>query len=63
MRLTDIEPQHVATFLDKIRKDYARSVVLKVWTLLGAILEDAVDDDVLGKNPMRRVPMPKTKLP
>ena len=63
VRLTDIEPQHVATFLDKIRKNYARSVVLKVRSLLGAILGDAVDDDILGKNPMRRVPMPKTKLP
>jgi integrase len=38
-------------------------VVQKVWTLLRAIVEDAVDDDIVGKNPMRRVPMPKTKLP
>ncbi len=37
--------------------------MLKVWTLLQAVLEDAVDSDVLVKNPMRRVPMPKTKLP
>jgi integrase len=64
VRLADIEPQHIATFLDKMRKnDYARSVVLKAWTLLGAILEDACDGEVIPKNPMRRVPMPKTKLP
>jgi integrase len=64
LRLADIEPQYIAAFLDQMRKnDYARSVVLKVWTLLGAVLEDAVDDDMIGKNPMRRVPMPKTRLP
>ena len=38
-------------------------MVQKVWTLLRSILEDAVDDDFIGKNPMRRLPMPKTKLP
>jgi hypothetical protein len=63
VRIRDIEAQHVAALFDKLRRDHTRSVVQKVWTLLRAILEDAVDDDIVGKNPMRRVPMPKTKLP
>jgi len=61
--LTDIDAQHIAIFFDKLRRDHERSVVLKVWTLLRAVLEDATDADILLKNPMRRVPMPKTKLP
>jgi len=63
VRIADIEPQQIAAFFDKLRKDHSRSVVQKVWTLFRSILEDAVDDDIIGKNPMRRVPMPKTKLP
>ena len=63
VRLADIEPQQIAAFFDHLRKNHARSVVQKAWTLLRSIIEDAVDDDILGKNPMRRVPMPKTKLP
>jgi integrase len=63
VRIRDIEPQHIATLFDKLRKDHTRSVVQKVWTSLRSIFEDAVDDDIIGKNPMRRVPMPKTKLP
>ena len=63
VRMADIEPQQIATFFDKLRKKHSRSVVQKVWTLFRFILEDAVDDDIIGKNPMRRVSMPKTKLP
>jgi integrase len=63
VRVADIEPQQIATFFDKLRRNYSRSVVQKVWTLFRSILEDAVDEDLIGKNPMRRVPMPKTKLP
>jgi integrase len=50
-------------FFDRLRERHVRSVVQKVWTLLHAILEDAVDDELIGKIPMRRVPRPKTKLP
>jgi hypothetical protein len=63
MRISDIAPQLIATLFDKLRKDHTRRVVRKVWTLFRSILEDAVDDDIVGKNPMRRVPMPKTRLP
>jgi integrase len=63
VRLADIEPQHIAAFFDQLRNNHARSVVQKVWTLLRAILEDALDDEIVARNPMRRVPMPKTKLP
>jgi integrase len=63
VRVADIDPQQIAAFFDKLRKNHSRSVVQKVWTLFRAILEDAVDYDFIGKNPMRRVPIPKTKLP
>jgi integrase len=46
-----------------MRRAYSRSVVTKCWTLLHSILEDAVDDDIISKNPMRKVGHPKTKLP
>jgi integrase len=59
----DIEPQQIAMFFVRLRERHVRSVVQKVWTLLHAILEDAVDDELIGKIPMRRVPRPKTKLP
>jgi integrase len=63
VRLAEIEPQRIAAFFDKLRANHARSVVRKVWTLLHSILEDAVDDDIIRKDPMRRVPSPKTRLP
>jgi integrase len=63
VRLTDIDPQMVATFFDRIRKDHSRSVTRKLWVMLKAVLESAVDDDFIFKNPMRKVPAPKTKIP
>jgi hypothetical protein len=32
-------------------------------SILKSVLEDAVDDDILTKSPMRKARRPKTKLP
>jgi len=63
VRLRDLTPEHITAFFERLRKTHSRSVIVKLWTLLKSILEDAVDDDIIGKNPMRKVQHPKTKLP
>src|SRR6266851_9753834 len=63
VRLSDIDPPLIAAFFDRVRKQHSRSVVRKLWVMLKAVLEDAVDDDFIFKNPMRKVPAPKTKIP
>lgn len=63
VRVGDIDAPFITAFFEKVRKAHSRSVVLKLWTLLHAMLEDAVDDDIISKNPMRKVERPKTKLP
>jgi integrase len=63
VRLSDMTPEQITTFFEQVRQKHSRSVVTKLWTLLHAVLDDATDDDVISKNPMRRVEYPKTKLP
>jgi integrase len=63
VRLTDLTAENITLFFDRMRRAYSRSVVTKCWTLLHSILEDALDDDIMSKNPMRKVEHPKTKLP
>src|ERR1019366_7625317 len=63
IRLVDLTPETITGFFEKLRHVHTRSVVVKCWTLLKSILESAVDDDLLAKNPMRKVQHPKTKLP
>jgi integrase len=62
VRLADITPELVSAFFERIR-DHERSVVTKNWTMLNAVLEEAVDDDIISKSPMRRLSRPKTRLP
>ena len=61
--LADIDAAMIATFFGKVRQKRTRWVVLKCWTLLKSILEDAVDDEFLQRHPMRKLPRPKTKIP
>jgi integrase len=63
IRLTDLSPEHITAFFEGVRKTHSRSVIVKLWTLLKSILENAVDDDIIAKNPMRKVQHPKTRLP
>ena len=61
--LAEIDAAMIATFFGKLRQKRTRWVVLKCWTLLKSILEDAVDDEFLLRHPMRKLPRPKTKIP
>ena len=61
--LAEITPALIAAFFDGIRKKRSRDVVRKCWSVLKAVLEDAVDEELLGKNPMRKVEPPKTREP
>ena len=63
VRLSDIDAPFITTFFERVRRMHSRSVIMKLWTLLNSVLEDAVDDDIISKNPMRKVERPKTKLP
>src|SRR5215469_13007803 len=62
-RLIDVQPEHIAAFFDKLRREHTKAVVRKCWTMLKSVFEDAVDHDVIQKNPIRKVPHPKTKIP
>lgn len=64
VRITDMSPDVLASFFITLRDEkYSRSVIRKVWTLLKAVLDHATDNDVLLKNPMRKVEYPKTDKP
>ena len=63
VRLSDLTPEYITSTFDAWRKKYSRAVIVKLWTLFKSILEDAVDDDIISKNPMRKCEYPKTKLP
>ena len=62
-RIIDIEPEQIARFFTKMCSKHERSVVQKMRTLLNAILEHAIDNELLARNPMRKVGKLKTKLP
>jgi len=63
VRLADITPERVTAFFERMRAEHERSVVTKLWTMLNAVLEDALYDDLISKNPMKRLERPKTRLP
>jgi integrase len=63
VHLVDIQERQINTWLERLRQAHSRSVVQKCWVILKSVLEDAVDDDILLKSPMRKVRRPKTKLP
>ena len=61
--LVDIEERQISDWFEKMRHNRTRSVVTKCWVILKSVLEDAVDDDILIKSPMRKVRHPKTRIP
>lgn len=63
VRMVDIDERQINAWLERLRHNRTRSVVQKCWVILKSVLEDAVDDDILAKSPMRKVRRPKTKLP
>ena len=62
-KLEDLSKFHLQTFLNKLAKRYSESVVDKAYTYLRAAFEEALENDYLSKNPMRKVEMPKTRKP
>ncbi|MGH9619153.1 MAG: tyrosine-type recombinase/integrase, partial [Bryobacteraceae bacterium] len=60
-KLREINRFDLQTFLNEIAQKYSRSLVHKarVWT--GAVLEEAVEQEYLGKNPARKLVMPHTR--
>lgn len=67
VRVTDMTTEVLDTFFATLKDEgYSRSVINKVWAMLKAVLEYAVDKDVLIKNPMKKVTrpvIPKPKRP
>ncbi len=61
--LIEIEERQISDWLEKLRRDHTRSVIAKCWAILKSVLENAVDDDILSKSPMRKVRRPKTRIP
>jgi integrase len=44
-------------------KPYSRATLASVWVRLRSLLEDAVEDGLIGSNPMRRVQAPRSHAP
>jgi integrase len=62
--LCELEKFHCQVFLNNLaEKDFSFTVVDHCRTMLKAILEEAVDADLIGKNPARKLVNPETKEP
>jgi integrase len=64
MPLTDLDKFKCQVFLNELAKrGFSFTVVDHCRTMLKAILEEAVDADLIGKNPARKLVNPETKEP
>lgn len=62
--LCELEKFHCQVFLNRLaEKRFSFTVVDHCRTMLKAILEEALDADLLGKNPARKLVNPETKEP
>lgn len=61
--LKDIDHLRLANFFAQLRSRCGYWAMQRIRVLMKAILEEAVQDDLIGKNPMRRLKMPKTEEP
>jgi integrase len=61
--LKDIDHVFLANYFAGLRNRCAYWAMKKIRTLLKSIFEEAVNDDLVGKNPMRRIPRPNTADP
>ena len=62
--LCELEKFHCQVFLNGLaEKGFSFTVVDHCRTMLKAILEEAVDSDLIGKNPARKLVNPETKEP
>ena len=61
VRLKDITAPAAAKWLMGMAEEYSYSLVHKCRTYLRAILEEAVEQGFLSRNPLRRLPLPRTR--
>jgi integrase len=62
-RIADLDKLTLQRHLNALAESYSRSLVQKVLRQLRAMLEEAVEQDLIAKNPARRVKMPNTRRP
>ena len=62
-KLTDLDKLAMQRHLNVLAESYSQSVVQKVLRQLRAMLEEAVEQDLVTKNPARRLKMPPTRKP
>jgi integrase len=62
-KLTEIDKCEMQQHLNALAGSYSRSVVKKLRVQLGAVFEEAVEQEILPKNPARKLKMPPTKKP
>jgi integrase len=59
--LSKLDRFQIQTLIQDVARSFSKSVVQKIRTYLKACLEEAVDQDILLKNPMRKLPQPDTR--
>ncbi|SPF42730.1 putative Integrase family protein [Candidatus Sulfopaludibacter sp. SbA4] len=62
-RLTEVDKFEMQKHLNALAESYSRSVVKKVRVQLAAVLEEAVEQEIIPKNMARKLKMPPTKKP
>src|SRR5208282_414546 len=64
LRLSEVDKFRCQIFLnDLAARGFSFSLVDHNRTLLKAIFEEAIEADLIGKNPARKLKMPETKMP
>lgn len=58
MQLRSIQKEQVQNFISELAEHYARNTIIKTRVILNQIFEDAVDKEIILRNPVR-----KTKVP
>ncbi len=57
-KLCNLQPAHIRTFITKLADTLSTRSIEHIYVTLKALLQQAVDDDLLAKNPMRNVKKP-----
>ncbi len=62
-RITDLDKLELQKHLNALAESFSRSLVKKVLVQYRAILEEAVERELIDKNPARKLAMPPTRRP
>lgn len=62
-KLGGLDKLEMQQHLNELAESYSRSVVKKVRVQLGAVLEEAVEQEVIAKNAAQKLKMPPTRKP